>query len=275
MTEPNPNPNPNPNPAPQPWFQGKLDGELLAHAQTRGWDKMPVEEAAINATKSHFEAQKFVGVPADRLIKLPTDAKDVESWRRDVWSRLGAGAKKEDYDFSGVKGLDTALATSLQETAFNIGAPKEHAVQFATAVQKQLAAIEASKTAENTAKLETERAELRKHWGANFDVHMNTAKQTAQVLGLSPETVATLEGVVGYTAVMKMFQDIGSKIGEDKFTRTPGNENGKGPLYTPEQAKARIAELEGDAEWSKRYLNGGAAENRELQSLLVIARGGK
>jgi hypothetical protein len=85
--------------------------------QNNGWDKDPVI-AAIEASKSHRELQKFHGVPASQLVKLPKDAADEAGWKA-VYSRLGMPAEAKDYDLSGVKradgtDVDQALADTLR-----------------------------------------------------------------------------------------------------------------------------------------------------------------
>ena len=96
------------------------------------------------------------------------------------------------------------------------------------------------------------------------------AKQAAAKLGVTPEQVAALEQTVGYAKVMEMFRDIGTKIGEAKFVSSTGPTGG---IMTREQAVAKRAELMGDTNWAKRYLDGGAPEAREMNALLVLIAG--
>ena len=91
-------------PANTPWYQGNaaVTPEFIGHWQTRGWHDLPPDQLAINVTKAYREAEKFIGAPADELIRVPKDANDAAGWGK-VWQRLGAPKDKDGYDFSTAK----------------------------------------------------------------------------------------------------------------------------------------------------------------------------
>jgi hypothetical protein len=103
---------------------------------------------------------------------------------------------------------------------------------------------------------------------------MFVAKRAATALGVTPEAVAALEGVVGYKAVMELFRNVGSKIGEDKFVQsiTPGGAPG---VMTKEQAVERKAALMADQVWTKAYLAGDAAKAAEMLALNTMIVGSR
>src|SRR5258708_6406048 len=88
----------------KPWHDG-LAAEDVGYFQNRGWDKVDAKTAAINAAKAHREAEKLIGAPADKIIRLPNDPNDAEAWRQ-VRLRLGAPKDAKEYDFSTVKFAD-------------------------------------------------------------------------------------------------------------------------------------------------------------------------
>lgn len=245
------------------WFAG-ADPEIIGHIQTKGWATKPANEAAIEAVKAHREAEKFIGAPANQLVRLPADAKDEAGWKS-VWERLGAPADPKGYDLSIVK--DTAVADFIRETAAALHLPKDAAVDLAGRFTRRQEATEAADVATKTAALETEKAALAKNWGTNAEANRVIAQSAARALGITPETVAALEGVIGYSAIMEMFRSIGTKIGEDKFVKS---ENMPGGVMTLEQAKAKVADLQKDAAWRARYLSGGEPEKREMLALNTI-----
>lgn len=259
----------------KPWYDGKLDAELVGHMQNRKWDAMPVEEVAINAIKSHKEAERMLGVPRDELVRVPKDIKDEAGWKA-LHDRLGVPADPKDYDFSTVKtaageALDQALADTLRAAAAKAKLPKDAAAAVAAEVQKHLDSTSAAKAAEMTDALNKEKADLAKNWGVNHAANMVVAQAAVKALGIDPSVVAALEKQIGYAKVMDMFRQIGSKIGEDKFV--VNNSGGNNGIMTVQQATARKAELENDSEWAKRYMAGGAAENREMSALIRIITG--
>lgn len=255
------------------WHTG-LDAEIVGHVQNKGWHSLDPAAAAREIAKAHREAERHIGVPSDQILRLPKDATDEAGWNA-VFSRLGKPAAATEYDLAGVKFADEtplsdAAADFVRNTAFNLNLPKDAATRLGQEFAKFLDSADASEVAEHTAKLAEGKAELAKEWGANQEANLFIAKQAAAKLGVSPEAVAALEQTAGYAAVMKMFQKIGTAIGEDKFVS-----GGVGPsgILTREQAVAKKAELQADSAWVKRYLDGGQAEFREMQALSVIIAG--
>jgi len=64
----------------KPWYEGAA-AEDVGYFQNRGWDKVDAKTAAFNAAKAHREAEKLIGAPADKMIRLPNDPNDAEAWR--------------------------------------------------------------------------------------------------------------------------------------------------------------------------------------------------
>ncbi len=254
-----------------PWFKG-ADAETIGYLQNRGLDKKTPSEAALDISKMHREAEKLIGAPANELIRVPKDQKDEAGWKT-VWTRLGAPADPKEYDFSAIKDaagnpIAAPLADVLRASFGKYHVPKETATALAADIQKQRDNVIAAETTELQAKLETDKAALKKSWGANTEANLFIARNAAKALGVSEEAVAALEKTLGYSAVMEMFRVVGTKIVEAKFV-THQNRPGGG-VMTREEAVARKAELMADDAWTKRYMAGGAVENRELQAVIAI-----
>lgn len=254
----------------KPWYDG-ADAETIGYFQNRGLDTKTAVEAAIAASKGHREAQAFIGVPPDKLLKLadPTD----EAGYKAMWGRLGAGDAPDKYDLSGAKlaSGETLKPTTL--TALQAAFADNHVpVNAALAVAQALAKVADSEGASNAdtalAATEAAKAALSKEWGQNYDPNMAVARAAAAKLGVSPESVAALEKVSGFDGVMKMFLKIGESMGEAAFIKSPYNP--EIIVNTREKAMARKAELMADKAWVQRYQEGGTSskEFRELQYLI-------
>ena len=229
----------------------------------------------MEASKAQREAEKLIGVPAERILRLPADPKNADEMKP-IWQKLGAPADGK-YDFSAIKKadgkpLDQPLVDALTAAAAANSLTKDAAVGVAQTVAKFLEGSAVARTAEQTAALATEKAELDKSWGANKEANMFIVKNTAKNLGITPEAVAALEGVVGYKAVMDMVLNIGMKTGEAKFV-TSQTSNAGGGVMTKEQAVARKSELMADTVWRDKFLAGGSAEKREMSALNVLIVG--
>lgn len=267
-----------------PWYQGieGVDAELTGHLQSKGWDKLEPAKAAAAAARAHRQAEGLIGAPADQIIRLPKENND-PAWNS-IWQRLGRPADDKGYDFSGVKDaagqpISEALAAAVRAAAFKANLTKDGAIEVARAVVALNDKSAADAKAETDAAVALERQELDKSWGANKAANMliatNAFKALLAASGLSQEkygqAMTALENTVGYAGLHQILLAVGQKIGEDKFI------GGRGPsgdgVMTREQAVARKAELMKDAAWTKRYLDGGAAEQREMLTLNRLITG--
>ena len=243
--------------------------------QNKGLDKKTAVEAFAEAAKFHREAEKFVGAPANEILRLPKDANAPE-WAA-VHERLGKPKEAKEYDLStvkrtGDKAIDDALADTLRQAAYEGNVSKESATRIAANIVKYLDGKEAADAALYADKLATERAELDKNWGNNKAANMVVAQAAAAALGIKPEAVAAMEKVVGYAQIMEMFRTIGTKIGEDRFIMAPGGAGGNG-IMTRDQAVAEKNSLKADGAWVNRFLAGGMEERRKMEALDRIITG--
>lgn len=270
--------------APAAWHAG-ADPELVGHIQNLGWHDKTPQEAALAAAKAHREARAFIGVPEERLVRLPVtgDAASLAAYR----AKIGAVTDPAKLDLTGVtltggKAVEPAFADLVRSTSVNLGLTPEQAQGVAKAFVGFTEAAGTADDAVSTAKLAEEKAKLATSWGANADAHLLTAKNAAGKIaaaaGMEPQeivdAISALEGKVGYANVMRMFHAIGSKTGEDTFVGN-GNSALNGGILTLEQASAKKAELMADKDWRGRYQAGGmqSKEYQEMHALNVIISG--
>lgn len=257
---------------PAPWYAGVegVDAELTGHLQNRGWDKLEPPKAAAAAAKAHREAEKLIGLPANRVIRLPEDMNNADGMK-DVWTRLGKPTDAKEYDFTPVKRgnqpLDEKTTDFLRNLAFQSNLSKDGALRLAQEFAKFNDTADALSAADRTAALDAEKVELKKNWGANEGANTVIAQNAAKALGVTPEHLAALEKTIGYAKVMEMFRTIGTKIGEDKFVVAP---NGSPGVMTRDQAVAKKGELMKDEAWVARYNKGDREAYREMLSLNTI-----
>ena len=264
----------------KPWYDGVagVDNEIVGHWTNRGWHNKTPAEVALEATKAWKAAEKFVGVPAEQVIRVPKEASDEAGWNT-VWTRLGKPADAKGYDFTAIKradgtNLDADTEAFIRDQSFKLHLTKDAATAYANEWIKREDGAKSSAAAETAAKLIEEKAALAKNWGQNFEANKFVAGRAAAALGIDPETVTALENQVGYAKVMEMFRAIGARIGEDKFVMSgsqDGNRN-QGPM-SRDQAIARKADLMKDQIWVAAYLKGDTAKAREMTALNTIIVG--
>lgn len=262
---------------PEPKWFAALDADTQGFIQAKGLaDKTPVEAFA-EASRQAREAQQYIGVPADRVLKLPT-TDNPDDWKP-VWQRLGAQDEAGKYDYSGIKfsdnsDLDAEDVTFYQGLAHKLGLPLSTAqalVREVVARQEGEAKREVDSLA---ARVAEQKANLTTQWAQNFQANEFVAKQAMKAFGLSDEAIAAIENSPNYAATMETWRQIGTRIGEDKFV----NGGGGGPRppgapMTLDEAKSKKTELMADEEWRKRFLAGGAEEKRTMTQIDTIIAG--
>lgn len=273
---------PPPPPPPAPWHAG-FEAEELGYFQNRGWDKLTPAEAARAAGKAHREAEKHIGAPADKIVRLPNGPQDADGWNQ-FYAKIGVPADEKGYDFSGVKfadgtELDPGFTSEMAKVLRASGVAKDKAPDIIKAIVQLGEREDAADGVSREQTLQTQRDALRIDWGSNVERNLIIARGAAKQLGIDPEAVAALEGQVGYASVMKMFHRLGAALGEHQFFDTGsggqggGNQNG---VYTVEQAKAKLAQLEGDSSWVKKVGDGDATAMQQFDNLTrIIALAGR
>lgn len=266
------------------WFAGpgfddlpdEGKSELTGYMTSRGWDKTDARTAALGAIKAAREAQKFVGAPPDKIIRLPKDEADEAGWN-DLRSKLGVPADPKEYDFSGVKRadgseLDADLATALRTSLREANVAKDRAPAIAKAVADQLDKAHKTSADEYAAAVAQAKDALKANWGNNYNANMIVAQNAAKALGIDPEknpadrtALNALEAAFGYDRVMELFRNVGSRIGEDKFVVSTAP--GAAGVMSSDQARASLAERKADKAWVDKLMKGDTATKREFDNL--------
>lgn len=274
------NPNP-PPPNPATWF-ANADPTIVTHMTNRGWDKLPADQAALQAIKAHNEAEKFIGVPANELLRFPKDASDAAGWNT-LRAKLGVPSEAKEYDFTTVKrsdktDLDQPLVDGVRAIAAALYLPKDQAPALAKGVVDLFEARDKAAQAEYAMKLDQDRAALKTNWGAGYNANMIVAQNAFAKLstGKTPEQIqeamSALEKSAGYGTVMEMFRQIGTHMGEDTFiSNGPG---GAGSMSAA-QAQQTLDQKTKDPEWVKRYEAGDAVAGQEFDNLTRLIAAAK
>lgn len=263
------------------WFDA-FDDETKTYITSRGLNEKTPAEAFQEAAKAHREAQAYIGVPKEQLLKLPKDATDVAGWDA-VYERLGFSKDEAKYAFEGLKkadgtDVDQGLKDFLKAQAMALRLSPEAAGKLAEGVLKFQTDTGAAETASVTAEAARAMEALRQSWGPNYQANQVIADRAYAAImaaaGFTQEqmtgAIQKLGAVSGKAEVMQMLLAVGMKMGEDSFVGS-GGPGGGALRYTKESAVGRIKELMADGDFAKRYLNGGTAEKKEMDDLHQIA----
>src|SRR6266446_3807939 len=250
--------------APPPaWFAG-LDPEIRGHLETKGWDKLPPDQAAAQAVQSYRELEKMRGVPGDLIARLPKDQNDKEAWDA-LNERLGVPKDKAAYDLTAVK--DELLATRLRDVAAAGGLRPDQAQRLASALAEHATDTAARTASEVATKTEAAKARLVANWGPNYDTNLFNAQRGFERLGFSPETIAALEASTGYDVVMEDMRKLAVASGEARYIE--GTKDLANAPMSADAAQAQKDHLLGgsDRAWLDRFAKGGSEEVEQLRKL--------
>lgn len=216
-----------------PWYGDGLTDEDVGFIQNKQW------EGAQDVVKSYRELEKLNGVPKERLLKLPEDMSDVEALNS-IYDKLGRPESADKYSMGEVpegltinegfrdKMFNVAHAAGLSESQF-----KALSEAYNGSIAEQIAEAQAADQEAGQAELQA----LQKEWGSAYEGRTALAKRAIKAFGADEATLQLLESGTGAAGLIKLFANIGEKLGEDKFVddNTPG---GKSFTKTPEQLKA-------------------------------------
>lgn len=247
-----------------PWFDGmELDDAAKARMVTSGWDKLEPGPAALAIFKSFREVENKLGLPNDRVLRIP-DANDTVGWK-DIHAKLGVPADKAQYDFSAIKfadgsALDEEAVGFYRDLAHSMNLPPATAQAFVARMIKagdDAVAAEEHAAAELRGRAASENeTKLKLNWGANFDAFKVDAERTLDLLGLGE-----LKGTLNPDQLERV------RIAGQKITGEPRLLGGGGPTPPPQmsrdEAYARHGQLVADTEWVARWRAGGQAEQAE------------
>lgn len=256
----------NPTPNNQPWHQG-IDAAVIEKWQGKGYDLTNPKETASKMWEQYAHLESHLGVPADRLIRLPKDAADQAGWQN-VHQRLGVPKEAKDYDLGSVKfadgtDLEAGFIDGMRSALHRANVSKDSAPEIVKAVIKYLDDADKAEIDVRTSTLNNQKEALKKSWGPRHDENLLAAQQGARRLGVDKETVAQLESLIGYDKVMEMFRKVGAGTSEETFI------DGKtGHTPTASSAQSRLAELQRDDAWQKRLFNGDTTARREFDALI-------
>lgn len=258
-------------PAAGKWYESMgFDPDTVGWMENRGLTGMDVNEATKNAINGFRNAEKFLGVPKDQLLRIPNFDKADSAEINQFWEKLGRPTDPKGYEIQVPEGQPTEYADYMSKVMHEAGVPKRMAEQLVKANAEFGAKIQEQTKLQREAASVEQAEKLKAEWGQAYDDQIGVAKFAAAEAGVNPEQIDALQDVLGYDGVMKLFANIGEKFSEPKFHSGDPAGNANGPM-TPTKAQARIKELQGDKEWAAKYIAGNTEARNEMDRLMRMA----
>lgn len=214
--------------------------------------------------------EKHVGVPQERLLKLPEKA-DSPEWQ-DVYNRLGRPKEAKDYSVTAPEGHGPDFVAKIQGIFHEVGLPKGQAEKLFGKWNEYVGEVSKAQADAEVARLNKEHEALKKDWGNTYDERVNVGKRATQAFGITPENYDALEKVMGLGGVAKFAFALGSKLGESSFVDSGSTGKGKGfGNMSPTEAKNQIANYMKDAEFGKKFAAGDREAREKMDHLNRMA----
>lgn len=252
------------------WFDG-FDDETKGYLQSRGWDKKPAEEVAAEAIKAHRNAESKLGIPADRVLKMPDEGGDFSQ----IWDKLGVPKEAKDYDLTAIK--DEKQAELFRAIAGEAKMTKTQAATLATKFAEHSESQRTQLEMQKATDVSLAKLQLEQKWGGNKDSYEFIAKRAGEMIGLTAEQLNVIAQTVSYPVVMEGLLKLGTAMGEQKLlgvTNVPGMGSGIAPM-TREQATEKLADLKKDQDFLAKWAGGDKESARLLENLNRLILGMK
>lgn len=263
-----------PAPAPAPaasepasWLAGAPE-DITAFVQNKGW-KDPA-----TAIESYRQLEKHMGTPADKLLRLPDFDKAEKASLDDFYGKLGRPGTPDKYELKLPENANDVQKSSLdflKGQFHEAGLSQRQAAKVAEALWQNESRLKESVNALRQSKFAEAEAALKAEWGAAYEKNQVVAKNAAEALGLDEADVGVLKSILGPKAV-QFLHNVGARMGEDQFVGE--GSNGFGTM-SPAQAREEIRRLQGDSEFTAKYLAGNVEARARMDQLhRYLAAGG-
>jgi hypothetical protein len=234
------------------------DELTTGYIQNKGW------QSPADLLKSYQGAEKLIGVPPDKVLRLPSETSTKEDLDA-FYSKLGRPADPKGYELKAPDGVDPSFLNAATEKFHELGLNTKQAQELSKWYESQGTSMtEAQQQAKTTANVEQQNA-LRTEWGAAYDAKLTQARAFAQQAGVDAATLDKLQDAMGFDGVMKFMANLGGKIGEANFVS--GDRTTQFGVMTPAQAQAEIKSLTTDKDFRSKYLAGNAEAKARMAQL--------
>jgi len=248
------------------WFAG-LDGDTQGWLENKGWT---AENGLTQMVRAHRSLESMIG--RDKVV-WPKDAQDKTAWA-EVHRRMGVPSSWEEYglvplgaDGRPDEAADRSYADGMAQVLHKLGIGRD----TATALAGEHAKLQAVLTAADNDAFQRTSAQdldnLRREWGGEADHRLAAAQRATRAFGIEPGNLGKIERAIGTRAMLTLLSEIGTAISEDRGSGAGGF--GSGGWLTPEAANARLVELRGDKDWTRRYFTGDKSAIAEYDRLIA------
>ena len=236
-------------PEPTGWIEGVQDPATKAWAEAKGLHNGNFE----NVLGSYHNLEKMVGADrAGRTITLLGDDPTPEQ-KSEFFTKLGRPEAAKDYSVDLPEGItDDTRLVMMRNVAHEIGISDAQFSALAEADTAYMSTITQGAADEKALSATAAEEQLRKEWGAAFELKVAQIDVVAHKLGFTDVQLNGLRETMGPVEAMKFVDGLNTKIGDHDFDEgekiIPGHK-------TPEQAKEELDNLTMNKEFMDAWMD--------------------
>lgn len=245
------------------WYADEFKDLVTA----KGWGD------ANGALKSYADLEKHLGAPADRLIRVPDAAKIDDTFRADVFKRIGyqppaAPSKWEEYGIQAVEGSPPEYASHMAKVAHSLGITKAQMDglvkaqnEFGGTWSKNQLDAETKQITDAIAAADKADAD---RFGPKAKEMQEGMLREAVRLGIKAEELPELEKDLAVSGRLGIFRTMLGDLAQMRAEGSMHNDGQRTSLtMTPEQAKSTLAQKRANPEWAAKAILRGTPEAME------------
>jgi hypothetical protein len=250
-------------------WHSSFDQETSGWLENRGLTKLDEKSAIPELVKGFRNAEKYIGTPAEKLIRVPDWDKADKVELDQIYTKLGRPNDPKEYNLQVPDGQSREFADWAQGIFHEAGLSSRQAAAITNKWNEYIQGFQSGEAESKAAAMKDQEANLRNEWGSAYDKYDSIAANAINSLGLKDTQLAAIRDSLGFDGAMKLFASIGEKIGEAEYV-TGESRGSNGPM-TPNQAVSKISQLQQDKEWVSKYLAGNSEAKAEMQRLMRMA----
>lgn len=254
-----------------PWYQPyvpQLDKETL------GWLDGKKFADPVMALKSGALADKMA---RERNVIAKPDPAKLGEW--EGWQALGYDPDRAKYG-AGIKPPkmpngaqhDAALMDDFVSLAHEQKIPPAMAEKLYHGLTEKVNGRLSTLASNGVKATEAMESKLRDEWGTDYDQKTELARRAARAFGVGADDTSELarifggdeEGAKGSVRLLKLFADIGAKLGEGNLVTADGLGGAAG--MTPASAEAELRRLEADQNWLKAFTDSRHPQHKDYKA---------
>jgi len=191
----------------------------------------PANPPAANPAPAWHDSITDEGLKAFITGKGFKDAADAAKALQEMEGKSAVPESADAYTLPVPEGADAAFAGEAAKWMHEAGVPVAAAQALAEKWNGYMAAQQEASEAQRAAQGEADIAALKTEWGNQYDANIELGRRAVRTFGIDEATLDSINTALGDAATLKLFQSIGSKLGE--ATLVPAGAGGQVQSKTP------------------------------------------